>query len=103
MAAEKLHMKIWLAAVAVLILLTGLAQAQPIRIGVLTDLTGMVSDVSGDGSVKSTLGVIRYNDYLTKEPYPTLKAATAFSSNFRPRPGLSGSTSIPCSMAGVSS
>ncbi|MGD0106036.1 MAG: ABC transporter substrate-binding protein [Rhodopila sp.] len=44
-------MKIWLAAVAVLILLTGLAQAQPIRIGVLTDLTGMVSDVSGDGSV----------------------------------------------------
>jgi len=43
-------MKLWLAAVAVL-LLAGVAQAQPIRIGVLTDLTGMVSDVSGDGSV----------------------------------------------------
>jgi hypothetical protein len=32
-----------------------------------------------------------------------LNAATDFSSNFRPRPGLSGRTSIPFSTAGVSS
>jgi branched-chain amino acid transport system substrate-binding protein len=42
-----------LAAFAVLILLAcvSLAGAQPLRIGVLTDRNGMVSDVSGDGSV----------------------------------------------------
>ena len=32
-----------------------------------------------------------------------LKAAIAFSSNFRPRPGLSGRTIWPFSIAGVSS
>ena len=35
--------------------------------------------------------------------YPTLKEANAFSSNVRPRPGPVGRTSIPSSMAGVSS
>ena len=36
-------------------------------------------------------------------PHPTRYAATAFSSNFSPRPGLVGSTNCPFSIAGVSS
>jgi hypothetical protein len=38
-----------------------------------------------------------------QRPYPILKLATAFSSNFSPNPGFSGSTSMPFSSAGVSS
>jgi branched-chain amino acid transport system substrate-binding protein len=38
-------------AAGVFLVASVIAQAQPIRIGVLTDLNGMVSDVSGEGSV----------------------------------------------------
>jgi hypothetical protein len=41
-------------------------------------------------------------DYKSKRPY-TLNFAIAFSSNFRPRPGALGSTSMPFSIVGVSS
>lgn len=46
-------MKLRLAVVAATILLAfmSLADAQPLRIGVLTDINGMVSDISGEGSV----------------------------------------------------
>lgn len=46
-------MKPWLAAfsAAFVLAFAALADAQPLRIGVLTDMNGMVSDISGEGSV----------------------------------------------------
>ena len=46
-------MKRWLATTfaAFVLACASLAHAQPLRIGVLTDINGMVSDISGEGSV----------------------------------------------------
>jgi hypothetical protein len=47
--------------------------------------------------------VLRYAQDDSKNPLYALKRAIAFSSNFRPRPGAVGSTSMPFSIFGVSS
>lgn len=69
-------MKLRLAALAALTLLTCTtvaADAQPIRIGVLTDRNGMVSDVSGDGSaVAARLAVEDFGPTVLNRPIEVL-------------------------------
>jgi branched-chain amino acid transport system substrate-binding protein len=70
-------MKIRLAALAALVLLasTPLVRAQPIRIGVLTDRNGMVSDVSGDGSaVAARLAVADFGPTVLNRPIEVMVA-----------------------------
>lgn len=60
-------------AAAAFMLIAGLAQAQPMRIGVLTDRNGMVSDVSGDGSaVAARLAVEDFGSTVLDRPIQVL-------------------------------
>jgi branched-chain amino acid transport system substrate-binding protein len=71
-------MRIRLAALAAYILFACTASAsaeQPIRIGVLTDLTGMVSDVSGEGSVVAArLAVEDFGQTVLNRPIEVMAA-----------------------------
>lgn len=72
--------------------------AAPVRQGVATAVARSASQRN-----PRELQLILIATPLPRRDYPTLNAATAFSSNFKPRPGFSGSTSMPFSIAGVSS
>src|SRR3978361_837756 len=67
-------MKFQLAAIAAaLALFACSATAQPLRIGVLTDRNGMVSDVSGDGSaVAARLAVEDFGPTVLNRPIAVL-------------------------------